>query len=146
MNKSIRTVIATILVLFTLSIWSCIEKVPHDVIPEVAVNLNLDINSTMYIELNTIGGWVYLTGGYKGLLIYRVAVDEFVAYDRACPYDPFEQTARIVMDPSGITCSDSTSCDSQFGILDGSVIKGPSTLPLKRYYTYYDGNTLTINN
>lgn len=127
-------------------IMSCREKEPHDVIPEVAVNFNLDISSTMYIELNSIGGWVYLTGGYKGIIVYRVAVDQFVAYDRACPFDPFEEFARITMDDTGITCSDTTSCDSQFGILDGSVIHGPATIPLKRYYTYYDGNILTINN
>ena len=146
MNRLNKIAIIIISVVLISSTWSCIEKTPHDAIPEVAVNLSLDVNSTMYIELNTIGGYVYLTGGYKGILVYRIAIDEFVAYDRACPFDPFEQTARIIMDPSGITCSDSTSCDSQFGILDGSVIRGPSTLPLKRYYTYYDGNTLTINN
>jgi len=146
MIKVFKYLLVVISAIFIASTWSCVDKVPHDAIPEVAVNLNIDVNSTMYIELNTIGGWVYLTGGYKGILVYRIAVDEFVAYDRACPFDPFEETARITMDNTGITCSDSTSCDSQFGILDGSVIKGPSTIPLKRYYTYYDGNTLTINN
>lgn len=137
--------ISVALVLLLSSTWSCGEKQAHDSIPEVSVNLYLDINSTMYIELNTIGGWVYLTGGYKGILVYRVSVDEFVAYDRGCPYDPFEAAARIVMDPSGLTCSDS-NCTSQFGILDGSVIKGPATVPLKRYNTYFDGNTLSISN
>lgn len=127
------------------SSWSCGKKQAHDSIPEVPVNLYIDINSTMYIELNTIGGWVYLTGGYKGILIYRIAVDEFVAYDRACPYDPFETCARIAMDPSGLTCSDSC-CTSKFGILDGSVINGPATIPLKRYNTFYDGSVLSVSN
>ena len=127
------------------STWSCKDKLPHDTIPEVAVNLYLDINSTMYIELNSIGGHIYLTGGYRGILIYRVSVDEFVAYDRACPFDPFADKARITVDPSGITVTDSI-CGSQFNILDGSVIKGPATIPLKRYYTYFDGNILTVNN
>ncbi len=147
MIQKVKIVFSTILLaVILLSAWSCGDKVQHDTIPEVKVNMSLDINSTMYIELNTIGGWVYLTGGYRGVLVYRVAVDEFVAYDRACPHDPFTQGARIVMDPSGITCSDTTSCGSQFGILDGSIIKGPSTIPLKRYFTYFDGNTLVINN
>ncbi len=137
--------LSVIVFLLIASTWSCGEKQKHDSIPEVPVNLYLDINSTMYIELNTIGGWVYLTGGYKGILIYRISVDEFVAYDRACPYDPFDAASRIVMDPSGLTCSDS-NCTSQFGILDGSVIKGPATIPLKRYNTYYDGNILSVSN
>ncbi len=133
------------LIVLLSSAWSCKDKIPHDSIPEIAVNLYIDVNSTMYIELNTIGGWVYLTGGYRGILIYRISVDEFVAYDRGCPYDPFEAASRITMDPSGITCTDSL-CGSQFGILDGSVIQGPSTIPLKRYYTYFDGSILTVNN
>ena len=137
--------ITSIIVLLLSSTWSCGDKIQHDSIPEVAVYAQIDVNSTMYIELNTIGGWVYLTGGYRGILVYRISVDEFVAYDRGCPYDPFEQCARITMDPSGITCTDSC-CGSQFGILDGSVIKGPATIPLKRFYTYFDGNILTINN
>jgi len=134
-----------ILVILISSTWSCKDKPVHDTIPEVAVNINIDVNSTMYIGLNTIGGWVYLTGGYRGVLVYRLSVDEFVAYDRGCPYDPRELNARITMDPSGITCSD-TCCGSQFSILDGGPITGPATLPMKRYYTYYDGNILTINN
>ncbi len=137
--------IAIVVIILLTTTWSCGKKQTHSTIPNVAVNIYLDMNSTMYIELNTIGGWVYLTGGYKGLLVYRVAVDEFVAYDRACPYDPLEPKAIITMDKSGITCSDSL-CGSKFGILDGSIINGPSTLPLKRYNTYYDGNTLSISN
>ncbi len=137
--------ISIVLTIMLASTWSCGDKKAHDSIPEVAVNVYIDVNSTMYIELNTIGGWVYLTGGYKGLLVYRISVDEFVAYDRACPYDPFDPAARIVMDPSGLTCSDS-NCTSQFGILDGSIIKGPATIPLKRYNTYYDGSILSISN
>ena len=136
----------SLLVLIVLSTtWSCGDKKKHDTIPDVQVNINIDIGSTMYVELNTIGGWVYLTGGYRGVLVYRVAVDEFVAYDRGCPYDPLEEHSRITMDLSGITCSD-TLCKSKFSILDGGPIDGPATLPLKRYYTYFDGNILTVNN
>ena len=139
------TAMTLILVILLSSTWSCGDKYNHDTIPEVAVNIYIDVNSTMYIELNSIGGWVYLTGGYRGIIVYRVSVEDFVAYDRACPHDPLEDGARIIMDPSGITCTDSL-CGSQFGILDGSVIQGPATIPLKRYYTYFDGNMLTINN
>ena len=146
MQNSVKIFVAVIISVFIFSIIGCGGKEDHDSIPEVAVSLSIDVNSTMYIELNTIGGWVYLTGGYRGIIVYRVDVDEFVAYDRACPFDPYVKISRITMDPSGITCSDTASCDSKFGILDGSVIDGPATIPLKRYYTYYDGNMLTINN
>ncbi len=125
--------------------FACNKETSHQSIPDVAVNVQIDPNSTMYLELNTIGGWVYLTGGYRGILVYRLSNEDFVAYDRACPYEPYETAAIITMDASGITCSD-LHCGSQFNIVDGSVIKGPSTMPLKQFYTYYDGNILLITN
>ena len=137
--------ISLIVVLLLSSAWSCNKKVEHENIPNVAVNLYLDISSTLYIELSTIGGFVYVTGGYKGIVIYRVSPDEFVAYDRACPFDPTLACARIEMDPSGITMTDSC-CGSNFSVLDGSIIKGPATQPLKRYHTQYDGQILRVWN
>ena len=139
------SVILTVVVLLLSSTWGCQKKVDHPSIPNVSVNLYLDISSTLYIELSTVGGHVYLTGGYKGIVVYRVSPDEFVAYDRGCPYDPTLACARIEMDPSGITLTDSC-CSSNFSVLDGSIIKGPATQPLKRYHTQYDGQVLRIWN
>jgi len=146
MNKFIKyNIIVLVIGLLLLSSWGCNEKVEHPSIPNVSVNVQLDISSTLYIELSTIGGYVYLTGGYKGLIVYRVSPDDFVAYDRACPFDPTAECARITMDPSGITLTDSC-CKSNFSVLDGSIIKGPATQPLKRYNTQFDGQILHIWN
>jgi len=139
------SVVVLLVGLLLASSWGCNKKTEHESIPNVAVNLYLDISSTLYIELSTIGGYVYLTGGYKGIVVYRVSPDEFVAYDRACPYDPKSACARITMDPSGITLTDSC-CGSNFSVLDGSIIKGPATVPMKRYHTQYDGQILRVWN
>jgi len=146
MNKAIKYSLFTlILSLLLYSSWSCNDKAEHPSIPNVSVNVQLDISSTLYIELSTIGGYVYITGGYKGIVVYRVSPDEFVAYDRACPFNPTATCERITMDPSGLTLTDSC-CTSKFSILDGSIIKGPATQPLKRYNTQYDGQILHIWN
>lgn len=145
MKYFLRISVAVVVTLLIFSTWSC-GKADHDTIPEVAVNISIDPNSTMYIELNSPGGLVYLTGGYKGILVYRLDNETFLAYDRACPYDPYIDTARITVDDSGLICSDTSSCGSQFLILDGSIFTGPATVGLKQYYTYYDGYLLTINN
>jgi Rieske Fe-S protein len=146
----IRTIKYSILALvigtLVLLSWSCSkDSQEYNNIPNVAVNLQLDISSTMYIELSTIGGYVYLTGGYKGIVVYRISPEDFVAYDRACPYNPTLPCERITMDPSGITLTDSC-CMSNFNILDGAVNKGPATQPLKRYHTQFDGQYLRIWN
>ena len=137
--------VGMIVVLLLSTAWSCNKTQEHPSIPNVAVNIYMDISSTMYIELSTIGGYVYVTGGYKGIVVYRVSPDEFVAYDRGCPYDPDLACARIEMNPSGITLTDSC-CGSNFSILDGSIINGPATQPMKRYHTQYDGQILRVWN
>lgn len=146
MSKTLKySFVAFIVSVLLYASWGCKDKEDHLNIPNVSVNLQLDLSSTLYIELSTIGGHVYLTGGYKGIVVYRVSPEDFVAYDRACPFDPTEPCARITMDPSGITLTDSC-CTSNFSILDGSVISGPATQPMKRYHTQFDGQILTIWN
>lgn len=146
MNKILKYSFAVLAAAILLSsAWSCGKTVEHPSIPNVAVNIQMDISSTMYVELSTIGGWVYITGGYKGIVVYRVSPDEFVAYDRACPFNPTLPCERITMDPSGITMTDSC-CSSNFSVLDGSIIRGPATIPLKRYNTQFDGQILRIWN
>jgi hypothetical protein len=134
-------------ILFVLLIilpCSC-KKDERPQIPNVYVNLTLDISSTLYIELNSVGGHVNLTGGYKGITVYRLSTDEFVAFERCCSYDPDVADARVVVDTSGLTLSDAV-CGSQFLILDGSVVNGPATAPLKQYRTQFDGDYLKIYN
>lgn len=135
-------VLATSAVLFSTT--GC-KKDSYAEIPNVYVNLNLDISSTLYLELTHVGGWVNLTGGYKGITVYRVSTDEFVAFERCCPYDPDVEEARVEVDDSGLTLTDSV-CGSQFLILDGSVVEGPANIPLKRYRTEFDGDNLHIYN
>jgi nitrite reductase/ring-hydroxylating ferredoxin subunit len=114
-------------------------------IPQVAVNIVINPNSTMYLNLNAVGGWEYLTGGYKGILVYRLSTDQFMAFERTCPYDPAVLDARINVDTSGITCY-CPVCKSKFIIIDGTPYEGPSKWPLKQYQTNYDGQYLYIFN
>jgi len=98
----------------------------------------------MYINLNHVGGYEYLTGGYNGIVVYRVSNETFVAFDRACPYD-FKNNCRIQVEPSSITSIDSC-CGSRFLLTDGSPFQGPASVSLKQYKATYDGNILHITN
>jgi len=98
---------------------SCKKDNPQPRIPEVYVNFFIDPNSTEYLELNAPGGWVYVTGGYRGILIYRLTVTEFLAFERTCPYDPEAPAARIETEPSGVTVR-CPVCNSKYIMLDGS--------------------------
>ncbi|MFC2101601.1 hypothetical protein ACFLS7_01250 [Bacteroidota bacterium] len=131
--------------LSVLAFSSCKKESPQPVIPEVYVNFFISPNSTEFLELNAPGGWVTVTGGYRGILIYRLTMDEFLAYERTCPWDPFEEGARIDVDESGTT-SMCPVCGSKYIVLDGSPFEGPSTYLLKPYHTNYDGNLLFVYN
>ena len=126
--------------------WGC-KKDKQNPVPYKNIDIYLNPNSTQYSALNTVGGWVYLTDGVggKGILVYRLANEQFLAYDRTCTYDPDAAGAIIEMQASGLIAIDSL-CGSKFLIIDGSVNHGPATVPLKQYQTSYDGNLLHIFN
>jgi hypothetical protein len=114
-------------------------------IPYIYVNFSINPNSTQYLRLNNVNGWEYLTGGYKGILVYRQSLNDFISFERACPYDWQTADARIVVDTAGSTAH-CPVCKSYFTLLDGTPYKGPSRYPLKQYQSSYDGNLLYIYN
>jgi len=130
---------------FVLSTPISCDNDDDDLIPYVAVDFSIDILSSFYNELTSVGGYVYVTGGYKGILIYRLSMDEFLAYDRCCSYNPQDPCERIEMQESGLTMIDSC-CGSRFLILDGSPIQGPATKSLRPYMTLFDGQYLRVYN
>jgi len=133
--------ILILIILLFLIVPAC-NKDQQPVIPYVYVDLQLYPDSMDYIA---IGGYKYINAGYKGIVIYRLLYEQFAVYERCCPYDPEKSTARISVDPSGSTCTDST-CMSQFILYDGSPFKGPSPYLLMQYRYTYDGQVLHIFN
>lgn len=114
-------------------------------VPLAPVDISINVNNPSYADLAVTGGWLYLTGGSQGLIVYRSSPESFVAMDRHCPYQPAEY-CRVVVDESEIIARDTTCCHSAYLIIDGSVTEGPSALPLKRYNTSFNGTTLRIYN
>lgn len=114
-------------------------------VPSTPVDIYLYTNNPSFINVSTIGGWVYITGGVRGILIYRKSSTEFMTYDRNCTYQSSEPCATVVVDATNIAATDSC-CNSRFSLYDGSVYQGPASLPLKAYNNTFDGNVLHIYN
>jgi nitrite reductase/ring-hydroxylating ferredoxin subunit len=131
--------------LTVLSIVYGCKKKNSNPIPESYVSFYMNISSTIYLNLASVGGYEYITGGYKGIVVYRKSSEEFMAFERACPYDWDNDNGYASVDSSGLILK-CKNCGSEFLILDGSVIKGPSTLSLKLYKTEFDGQTLHVYN
>ena len=108
------------------------------------VNFTIYPNEVTYLNLNYPGGHEYLTGGVNGIVVFNIDGWSFSAFDRACPHDWDDPDSWIWVEDDGITLK-CQKCGSLFNILDGSVIIGPSTYPLKQYYTKYDGWKLRVH-
>lgn len=125
--------------------FSCNEKV-DELIPYVYVNFSINPNSIEYNNLNIIGNYAYVTGGYRGIIIYHATQDEYMAFDRTSTYNfPNEEECRVNVDLSGLLAVDSCS-NSKYILLDGSPFDGPATLSLKRYRTHFDGLNVRVYN
>jgi len=122
---------------FLLGLVSCSRNEDNPV-PQTYVDFYVYLNEPSNIKLNSPGGWVYFSGGSKGIVVYRLDIDHFKAFDRNCTYNSSLANAQVSVDSSGLFLADN-SCGSKFVIIDGSVNNGPATVPLRQYIADYDG-------
>lgn len=109
----------------------------QNIVPYVYVDQYINISLPSYSSLNYIGGWTYITGGSRGIIIYRQSYDQFSAYDRHCTYNADNPCGKATVDSTNtfVECS----CDSsRYQLFDGLVIQGPATYSLKNYQTNFD--------
>ena len=129
-------------------------------VPDVSLNYTIDPNSTLFIELNVPGGWIYLdeVPGYnipypsRGIIIYRQDINFFKAYERQPPNVPNQccndQTkicTRLLVDDNFPFVAD-TCTGTMYQIFDGSIFSGDGEYPLIEYQAIYDGALLHVYN
>ncbi len=132
---------ALLLLSLALIALSC-DKDKQPSIPYVYVNEIVYPNTLDYVNIT---GYKYINAGYRGIIVYRLAENEFKVYERCCPYDPENTNARVSVESSYLTAVD-TCCNSHFSLLDGSPYEGPSPYSLMMYNYSYDGDRLYIYN
>jgi len=131
-----------LLALFSLA---CSKDDENSNIPLVNVNYYIQTNNPAYNAVSVPGGWMYLNGGSRGLILYRASNDEFRVFDRHCTYNSTSTCALVSVENNNITAFDDC-CNSKFLISNGYVTQGPANLPLKQYQTSFDGSVLHIYN
>jgi nitrite reductase/ring-hydroxylating ferredoxin subunit len=144
MAKISGKVLKTVLICFfiTLGINGCKDDYTSS-IPYVYVQAELNLANR--IELNPVGGYFKINGGYGGIIIFRDMDENFLAYDATCTHEILPSCS-VTTDGSGIaTCP---CCGSQFILFNanGSPTKGPATEPLKQYRVTNMGGRLSIRN
>ena len=133
---------AGLLALAFLPLSGCVDT--PGVIPYVDVQVDLNLSLPAYNNLNFPNNWLYISGGSRGLIVYRYTLDEFVVLDRHATWD-VGAGCQCTVSPDGYTIEDSCS-GSQWYIFDGSIIQGPTTAPLERYTTTWIPPVLSIRN
>lgn len=114
--------------------------------PPFQIEVNLTLPS--YSGLQGISGYAYVSGGVKGIVIYRKSQNEFVAFDRmATTEDAAECETGIVINPDNFLVLDDPCSDTQYSLFDGSIVNGDVEWGLRGYIVQFDGsNTLRILN
>jgi len=110
-------------------------------VPRIQTDITLNLNLPEYNILLNPGGWIYLTGGSRGLIVYRVNNDEFAAFDRHCTFNVPEACRVFVDENSGLTAADTLCCGSVFEIITGNVVEGPAQFRLQPFQTQFNQNT-----
>ncbi len=120
-------------------------------IPYAPVNLSLNLTNQEYVNLRFDNGAVSLpvqgpagTAGVKGVIVVRQSQGVYLAFERNCPYQPYNACALVSLDRSRLFMRD-TCCNSQFD-LRGQITGGPTPRPLKQYSVSTQGNLLNITN
>ena len=124
---------------------SCNSKPENPNIPEINIDFTIYPNTLEYQELNTVGGWMYVTAPPPsyGIIIYRYNIDEFKAYERMAPNEPYAcPNNRLYVELPFVI----DSClNYKYSILDGSLFEGTG-YPLTQYFTQFDGQALRVYN
>ena len=121
-------------------------------IPYAPVNLSLSLAAQEYAALRFDNGAVTIpakglagNGGVKGVIVVRQSAGTFLAFERNCPYQPYNTCALVSLDRNSKLFMRDSCCTSQFD-LKGQVTGGPAPLPLKQYSVSVQGNLLNITN
>jgi hypothetical protein len=160
MKKIFFAIVVIMMVAVLFSASTCNKTTVNPNVPIVSIDISIDPNSTLFYDLNIVGGWTYMRGkpgvyippGSRGVIVYRVEMNRFLAYERTPPNEPAKCCDDITKTCTALVIGDyypfvvDTCTDNQYNILDGSLFKGVGGFPLIQYRCDYDGAILHIYN
>lgn len=117
----------------------------YNLIPNVAVNQTLYLSQPQYFPLGVVNGWIYLNGGSKGIIVFRKSLDQFMAYERHSPYQSDMNCSILNVDSLNLVAIEDCG-NSEYSLVNGTVLSGPASVQLKMYNTQLSGDVLEIFN
>lgn len=147
-NKVITCLKRAVIILLVLSVLinssSCSPDLSDASIPPAAFSeIQINLNLPEYNSLRTIGGYKYIDGGVRGIILYHKSTSEYIAYERNCSYQPNTACATVDVHVSTLYMTD-PCCNSTFDFSSGAPTGGVAWRPLRKYETLLTGTQLTI--
>lgn len=145
---SFSKTLSFLMVLFcSLQFFSCTPdltdaQIPFQPFSPITLNLNLPEN----VDLRTDGGFKIIPsseGGVQGIIVYRLNLTTYLAYERNCSYHPNDACVTVEVHSSRLFMID-PCCNSTFRFDTGEPTGGPAWRPLRQYETLITGSELTI--
>ncbi len=152
MNWSICVNFALMVLRFALCLVSVLylvscHKNQQNPVPNIPIDITIDLGLPSYYALQGVSGYAYVNGGSRGIIVYRKALDQFVAFDRHSPADPNGSCPLpLYPNPSNFLELLDSCSSAKFSLYDGSPITD-CPYGLRQYATQYNGaNSLRIYN
>jgi len=118
---------------------ACNKNNAHPV-PSIPFDITIDISLPSYSPLIGVGGYAYVNGGSKGIIVYRRGIDDFVAFDRHSPADTNGNCLLpLYPDTNNYLMLNDDCNNAQFSLYDGSPILN-SDFGLRQYQTVWTGD------
>jgi hypothetical protein len=137
--RSMKVQIFLVMMLFLVS--SCKKNKNHPV-ASIPFDFQIDLTLPSYQDLNGVGGWSYVSGGIKGIIVYRQSYDVFVAWERQSPEDPDNScSSGLVTNDDNFLQLDDPCSDASFSLYDGSPLAN-SDWGLRQYKAEWNGSNL----
>ena len=122
--------------------YSGCKKNNQNPVPSIPFDITIDINLPSYNDLINVGGYAYVNGGSRGIIVYRRSIEEFVAFDRHSPEDEAGNCPQpLVPDPDNFLILEDSCSNARFSLYDGSPQSG-SSFGLRQYQAIYNGSNL----
>jgi hypothetical protein len=137
----VRNLLTKIPLFLLFAIIGCKGMGDHPV-PNVAVNVQINILLPSYSALQSVGGYAYVNGGVKGLIVYRRSISEFAVYDRMSTASGGFDCTPLEVDTDNYLFLNDACSNAVYSLIDGSLVSGDAIYGLRSYQSNFDGYSI----
>lgn len=144
----IKRLFSAALILTVLSCSKSDEKLTRNpYLPNPLVDLNLNLNLPEYNALNYPGNYIIAPQGIKGIVVYCITDDYYLAFDLSDPNHAPNDCSRMELDGIIAACPCPTD-DNEYNIVNfGQHVSEPDLkYPMQQYRASRSGNFVKVTN